>query len=208
MRSATINNLDGSYGTIEHADIWKLVSEYGLGRLYIDGREITAAHVTAVHKHGLEVGARWTRNWFPRESVIDIAREMDAKLTNVGVPAGAQSKQCAVTWDFEEHDNTALMQWLREWRALRPTRNTSWSLEPMQRGWFSTTLIEMVKADTHLEVWAQSYHGDMYPVAQDACWRNLASALRPEQCKLEYDGAHGAPANMDGNVYTLERLPL
>jgi hypothetical protein len=204
MRAATINNLSGSYGTIEHALIWTLVSEYSLDRLYIDGREITADHVAAVHRHGLEVGARWARNWFEGESVIDIAREMDATLTRIGVNA----KQCAVNWDFEDHDNAGLMQWLREWRALRPRRNTSWSLEPMQRGWFSSTLIEMLRADLHLEVWAQTYHGGMYPVAQDACWRNLASALRPEQCKLEYDGAHGAPASMDGNVFTLERLPL
>jgi len=204
MRSATIYDLIGHYGTIEHANIWRLVSEYALDRLYIDGREITADHVTAVHKHGLEVGARFARDWFERDTVIDIARNMDATLTRIG----ANAKQCAVNFDFEDHDNASVMQWLREWRALRPRRATSWSLEPMQRGWFSTTLIDLVRGDTHLDVWAQTYHGDMYPVAQDACWRNLASALRPEQCRLEYDGAHGAPASMDGNVYTLERLPL
>jgi hypothetical protein len=32
--------------------------------------------------------------------------------------------------------------------------------------------------------------------------------LRPEQCLLEYDALHGAPGSMNGNLYTLERLPL
>lgn len=204
MRGAWIADLTGHYGTIEHANIWTQVQRYRLDRLYIDGRQATPEIVDAVHAHGAEVGVFWSYAWFPSVALVDVARMMDGVLTMLKV----RTKQCAVQFDFENHDAPGFLTWLTEWRALRPTRATEWTLEPLQHGWFTRELVAAIEGDAHLTVIPQTFRGDMAQVAQDAVWRDLADYLPASSVKLCYDFAHGAPEAMDGFGFTLERLPL
>lgn len=204
MRGAWITDLAGHYGTINHAQIWEQVSRYQLDRLYIDGRAISDTDVDVIHSHGCEAGAFWSKAWYPNTDVTDIARTMDATLSLIKV----RTKQCAVQFDFENHDPQGFVRWLQEWRALRPTRTTEWTLEPRQRGWFTPELVAAIAGDPKLFVIPQTFRGGMQPVAQDAVWRELAGVLPPARVKLCYDAKQGAPEAMDGFLFTLERLPL
>lgn len=232
MRGAEIDDLPGHFGAkrAKEPRLWTLISTYALDRISLDARQATAQDLTDLRAgqrdlagdlvRGVSVGMHRDPVWGdltydewvqaqaqgrtpPYMDAPTLAHTADADLFHV---ATAQAHP-AYRFDIERHDPAYLLAWLREWRALRPTRATEWTLEPRQRGWFTPELISTLRLDVHLTVIPQTFRGRMQPVAQDAVWRELAAALVPTQVKLCYDAQHGAPEAMDGFLFTLERLP-
>lgn len=202
MRGCWITDLPGSYGSIQHANIWSNVVRNGLTRLYIDARQIKASDVDFIHSKGVEVGIFGNSNWVA--SAAGLADLLDATLTTIG----ATAKQCAVMVDIEQHDPDYVLNWLTAWRKKRATRMSAWTVEPHQAGWFTPALVNAIVKDPNLTVVAQAYLGNMYPCAHDAVRADLETKLPADRCSVFYDAKDGAPGYMDGYLFTMERLPL
>lgn len=205
MKAAWVNDLAGSYGTIENAAIWQKVARYDLVRLYLDGRFATAADITSIHRRTKGAGLYLANNWFPGASSFDFARECDAALVRVG----ASDRQCAIHAQIETpHDPDYVLSFLSEWRDLRPLRATGWVLEGFQSGWFTDPLRRVIAADPNLELYAEAYGGRLQPFQPDAVRSNLVvGGIERRRCLVMYDGDRIPWQWWDGCAFTLERLP-
>src|SRR6266566_4273480 len=89
---------------------------YGITRLYwqANDKQLSPDLFTSIRNQGIEVGILRGPEW-TNASADDLARELDADL---------------------------VIEFLREWRTLRPRRETGWTLEPNQGGWFTAELVQ------------------------------------------------------------------
>src|SRR6266566_2789928 len=112
---------------------------YGVTRLYwqANDKQLSPDLFTSIRNQGIEVGILRGPEW-TNASADDLARELDADLVRLW----SGDKQCAVLADIEAHDAAYVIEFLREWRALRPRRETGWTLEPNQGGWFTAELVQ------------------------------------------------------------------
>jgi hypothetical protein len=111
-----------------------------------------------------------------------------------------------VQFDIEVHDAAVVRDCIKRWRQLRPTRDTSWTLESFQAGWMTDELVQTV-IDNGIRVVPQYYTGDMRPFAQDIAKQNLVRRGYPEALVTGmYDAAH-LPINWDGYAFIQGRLP-
>ncbi len=142
---------------------------------------------------------------------VTLARTMDADLAGVA----SQNKQCYMIADIEglwARPATYVLDWLTEWRRLRPTRFTIWTTEPVQGGAVSDALAARINADLNLYVVPQDYYVGMVPevssqVAMEMC---VASGQRRpilrSKIKNYYDAAK-LPAAWDGVAFDFAKLP-
>lgn len=206
MKVAWINDLAGSYGTIENSEIWSKVGTHQLRRLYLDWRRATRHDVDRIHAHGCEAGLYGANNWYDGITGVDFAREGDAVLVRLGL----DNVQCAVALNVEQpHSPLYFLACLREWRLHRPGRVTAWHLEGMQSGWFSPLLVATINRDVNLEVVAESFTGSMAPQGEDRVRSNLVvGGIDRRRALVAYDGAELYHPWWDGSAFTLERMPL
>ncbi len=143
-------------------------------------------------------------------SAVDLARTMDAALAKI--KRGGYGVQCSVLFDVEypHHDPQYLLDLMHEWRALRPWRDTQWSPEFHQGGWFSSSLVDTINRDTNLAVLPQAYIGDP-PIVQDADLTRCditARGVNKDRVGVFYlagDVAHRE--TWDGIVFRFDQLP-
>lgn len=143
---------------------------YGITRFYweYDDPNLSFGFLESFRPKGLQVGIMAV----PRgESAVDFARNIDAALIKLGMT----SRQCAVIADVEAHDPRYVVDFLTEWRDLRPTRETAWTMEPFQGGWFSPNLLGKINLDPYLTLLPQNYLGDMTPCASDQVRSDLVN---------------------------------
>src|SRR5438552_2641201 len=102
---------------------------YGITRLYWQANDpqLGADLLLSMRDQGIEVGILRGPEW-TQASADDLARELDADLVRLG----SGNSQCAVLADIEAHDPLYVIEFLHEWRLLRPHRVTGWTLEPNQ----------------------------------------------------------------------------
>lgn len=91
----------------------------------------------------------------------DSPETLAKKLHNDLIRLGCDNKQCTVQADIEYHDNDYIIRFLKTWRAIRPTRQTEWTMEPFQGGWFRADLVAAINADPNIRVIPQGYYGNM-----------------------------------------------
>lgn len=176
---------------------------YGITRLYWEATDpqITAPLFDDVRAAGMEVGIMRDPSW-DNFSPTALARELDHDLVRLR----SGDRQCAILADIEKHDADYVIRFLQAWRAVRPRRETAWTLEPLQGGWFERDLVRAcVQAD--VLVVPQTYLGDMSPVPLDAVRSQLIDAGLPRsRVALFYDAAH-IPVWWDGIAFTFAALP-
>lgn len=136
----------------------------GINRLYWEAEDpqLDASLLDAVRAKGFSVGIMRDPHWNG-----DTPEILAARLSKDLDRLGSTSKQCAVIADIEVHDSAYLLSWLHNWRIIRPTRETAWTMEPFQGGWFSPALVSAINADPNIAVVPQGYYGDMRRVNHD-----------------------------------------
>jgi hypothetical protein len=176
---------------------------YGITRWYWEARDpqINAGLLQAIRERSMEVGIMRDPSW-DNASAIDLARQLDADLLRLG----SSNSQCAVLADIEYHDPAYVQAFLGEWRALRPTRVTGWTLEPLQGGWMDQAFERAVDfAD--VTIYPQAYLGNMSPVDPDLVRSDLIErGFRRGAVSCVYNAAH-IPTHWDGIAFRFDQLP-
>jgi len=176
---------------------------YGITRLYWQANDpqISPGLFQAIRDRGMEVGIMRDPSW-NHASAIDLARYLEADL--IGMASG--NAQCAVLADIEYHDPAYIQAFLGEWRALRPSRITGWTCEPLQGGWMTPAFVAAVTG-ANVQVYPQSYLGNMSPVAPDLVRADLVERGFPRsRVAPVYDAAH-IPTHWDGIAFRFDQLP-
>lgn len=218
MRAAWIADLEGTYGRLRAREprLWTQLRHFDIRRVYLDARYATVQDLSDLRKGQKDLNGNFS---VPREAglyrdlawigedAIHSARSCDADLARLG----QTTLQCAYMFQTERHDPTFVLDFLHEWRALRPTRETAWTLEGLQGGWFSPELVKAVRDDPKLTVVPYGYYDaggqSMLPHDLDLVRCNVANAGVPlSRVAVFYDGAR-LPQWWDGCVFTMERLP-
>ena len=148
--------------------------------------------------------AAW--NWWPLLDGGSFAEHVHSLATLVTPLMKAPKVQL----DIETHDPVYILEALRRWRALRPTQDTSWTLESMQAGWMTPAFVaEVIRLK--VRVVPQYYvmvGGDaMAPVAQDMALRNLMRVGFPEKLITGFYDAARLPHYWDGWAFSMGTLP-
>ena len=218
MRAAVILDLPGHFGPISSSGIWTRVSNYKLDRIYFDIRQITTEIIDYCAKRSTLAGINIDpKAWF-NEDLAAGALRTTRKLNELGFTGARAAAPCPVMFDYEEHSIEKVIAGLKAWRATRYKRDTVWTFEPLQGGWVGDRQMrEQIVPDKNLVLMPQVYRGDMSPVAQDACFRDLLRFYPPGQIKLYYQAFqpygpshinYPPPEAWDGCIYDLEHLPL
>jgi hypothetical protein len=213
MKAVWCDALNGSWPA------WDKFRKYGLARIYVsaletkkDGTSRLKELVDGIHSQGFEAGLYRDPHWTGL-SAKDLAATAHTDLLSAGAKYRAQ--QCAYLFDTEYHDPGYLLDLISAWKALRPTREWAWTLEPFQGGWFTKELVDRVNSDDFCTVIPQTYLGGMEPCSELAVISDLVTnrnfvwnyGVAPTQIASFYDGIRGAPERMDGIIFTDGRLP-
>lgn len=172
-------------------------------------RQVSEAYRLGINSHHLAYGIARDPHW---DAITD--PQMLANLANADVlRAKADRAVCPYQFDIEYHDAHFVAETIRLWRKLRPTRLTSWTLEPFQGGWFTKELIDRINNDPNLVVVVQNFFGGMQIADPTPGAANLrrdltSRGIKPDRVKVFYDGARGLPVGWDGCVLSEERLLL
>jgi len=132
--------------------------------------------------------------------------EKVSKQLSIVAPGPDVASFPKVQLDIEQHDPVFILDALERWRELRPKRDTSWTMEPMQGGWMTPAFVTGVLA-CKVRVVPQYYLGDMSPVAQDVALKDLLNAGFPASIVTGFYDAAALPAYWDGFSFTQGRLP-
>lgn len=179
-------------------------AKYGIDTLYYEARDpqIDAAFFDDLRRSNLKPGIMRDPKW-NGASPAGLAFDLDHDLTRLG----SANKTCSVLADIEAHDAAYLSAFISSWRTLRPTRVTSWTLEPWQAGWFTPALVQQLNSDPNLTVLPQLYLGDMTPQVESLVAMQLVSVgVRWDRVRPFYD-AKRLPAAWDGVVFDFNALP-
>jgi hypothetical protein len=224
MRAALINDLPGSYGTINHAAIWEKVARYNLDTLLLDIRQLQQIdsnpddHWTArqVLDRVREKGKRAGVVLVPTDFDPDLSGEQEADyMADFVDRVGYRDLPLTAVFDDERHDPAVILDMLAAWRGRKRTRKTIWSPEGMQAGWFTDRLVQQINADANLWVARQNYAGNMYPFDADRGLRDLLDrGVKLERCEQVTGAVWNTnppsplpfPIWWSGIIFTLELL--
>lgn len=184
-------------------------------------RFVTKDYRAGVKAHGFEYGLMYDPGWFGYSpTALAAAAESDLRL--LGIPPAGQvgaTELLPVRFDIEfPNRETYMPAFLTAWRKLRPSRDTTWTLEPFQGGWIRATsgLVEQINRDRNLIVSTQTFYNKMQPTDIRAAVENLTVGALLERVQCDYDGsrirkeADGAwwmPAGWNGVIFDYDLLP-
>lgn len=178
---------------------------YGIDTLYWDATDpvISAEFFDKVRSWGFKPGITRDPGW-TGASGTQLATLLADDLHRLG----SDNKTCYVIADIEamwQRGSGFVLEWLSAWRAMKPTRITSWTTEPFQGGTVSDELAARINADVNLTVIPQLYFSGMEPaneaqVALEMAQTNGRRDILRSKIKCYYDPAN-LPAAWDGIVF-------
>lgn len=205
MRGVWIDN-----GT--NPDYAKL-ARYGITVPFFDPRDprVTADYLAEVAAHpgidtcGIYTAWNWDGTFKDPKTYVQWT---DAVLRNIGWPGNA-----LVCLDMEKGANGVtdatfgqyVVAALKEWRRLRPKRDTWWTLEGFQGGNFSVIQVQAI-AGKAVRIAPQMYAGNMAPLEHDVTIDLLVHSFPPGMLDGMYDAAV-LPYAWRGFAFTQGRLP-
>lgn len=189
---------------------WAKVQAYRMNGLFfaIFDPRLTKTYIDQVRARGYVVGVYMAWNW-PQTRNLSGPQQtelMSERLAEIAGPTPAKGHpKCQ--WNNEEHDPEMIASGLEHWRKLRPTHDTSWTLEAMQGGWFTAEFVQRILA-TKVRIVPQCYNGPM-TVAWDtlAAARDLTKRGVPDGLISPFFDAARLPEYWDGFAFTMGRLP-
>jgi hypothetical protein len=189
------------------------LARYGITTLYWDATDPVLQTKNADGMGFLDEMRKYVRvgitrdpNWGSLPSGWQLAQAMSHDLDLLE----SANKQCYVIADIEalwQRGSGFVLEWLKKWRELRPTRVTAWTTEPTQGGVISDELVAAINADPNLVVVPQIYYAGMVDAVESRVVLDLAARrIRPDRIYPYYD-AEDMPAAWDGIVFDFARLP-
>lgn len=169
---------------------------------YFDPRDrrVTASYLEAVKAEGFRPGIYFASNWLPDLDGPGLAAHLDGVLKTIGWQGNPP-----VCFDIEQHDPAFLVSCFTAWRKLRPLRQTDWTLEGMQGGWFTPQLTQAL-FHGGIGVVPQFYDGAMRPLPHSVILDLLEAGVLGSQLQGMYDAAQ-LPYRWHGYAFTQARLP-
>lgn len=175
---------------------------HGITAPYFSHRNpsVTSLYLDSVKAQGFTPGIYTAWNWYPSLSAEGYARAFDSELKRIGWAGNAP-----VCIDIETHDVNYVLAFFKEWRRLRPTRVTAWTMEGFQGGLFSASNVaELVGRG--LRFVPQFYRGDMTPVEHSPVIDMLMSGFPGGNIDGFFD-ARSLPYRWRGFAFTQATLP-
>lgn len=186
---------------------WDLLKKHNITWMFVSLRDPDAAkHLAAIKGKGFRGGvyAAWGWDGYAG-SGTHFADKVHTELKRVWPQATAGFPK--VQFNDELHDPLRIEQLLRRWRELRPFTDTSWTLEGMQGGWFTPSLVQAV-IDTRTRVVPQCYTGPMLSTDALAAVRDLTKRGIPDaMISPMYDAKTAETPFQEGWFFTMGRLP-
>jgi hypothetical protein len=183
------------------------LNAHGITRVYFDARD-----TPWVPESPFERGIYRVQSW-DNLSPTYLAGRLSTDVTKWG---GDPRKQLAVHANIELHDPAYIVAFLKEWRRLRPYRETALVIEGMQGGWFTDELRTWVNYGNPngllghgfgIDVLAEAYTGPMGPLDPDEVRSDLENyGVARSRCLVMYDAAK-LKTRWDGCAFTQQRLP-
>jgi hypothetical protein len=176
---------------------------YGITRLYWQANDpqISAGLFKAIRERSMEVGIMRDPTW-DNIGAVKLANVLNDDLIRLG----SSNSQCAVLADIEAHDPAYVGSFAIEWRTLRPTRVTGWTLEPLQGGWMDAAFARVV-AGRDIAAFPQAYFGNMSPVDPDLVRCDLIERGWPRGAVSCVYSATSLPTHWDGIAFRFDQLP-
>jgi hypothetical protein len=184
---------------------------YGIDTLYWDATDpqISVEFFDKVRSWGFKPGITRDPGWTGGDGV-KLATVLNDDLKRLG----SDNKTCYVIADIEamwQRGSGFVLNWLTEWRRLRPTRITAWTTEPFQGGTVSDELAARINSDPNLTVIPQLYFSQMEPANEAACALEMCQTsgrrdIDRARIKSYYDPRFLPPA-WDGIVFDFAKLP-
>lgn len=192
---------------------WEAVAKHQINGLYfaINDPRLDAAYLADVRARGLAVGLYVVSNWpgymgDDGTSGAKMAEQTSWRFNKIMEGGTVLSSFPKVQFDIEQHDPKFVGDCITRWRELHPKQDTSWTMEPMQGGWFNLTLVTTLVAKK-VRVVPQYYGGSMQPFAQDVCFKDVLVRGIPHGSISGFYDAAALPLSWDGFAFTQGRLP-
>lgn len=133
---------------------------HGITAPYFSHRDptVTADMLDRVVDDGMRPGIYSAWNWYPNLDGPGYAAMLSSELKRIGWKGNAP-----VCVDIETHDVAYILAFFKEWRQVRPTRPTAWTMEGFQGGLFNGPAVAAILA-SNVRLVPQFYRGDMSPV--------------------------------------------
>lgn len=181
------------------------LKRHGITRAFFHGFD-DPVHMRRAEALGFGIGVYFAWNWdeFMGASGAEMAEVVDQRVTQIAPGSGPALPR--VQFDIELHDADWVLDCFRRWRELRPTRETSWTLESHQSGWFTRALVDSLIL-RKVRIIPQLYLGDMTPVDGLFEMKSLIASGVPAVLVSGFYDAAALPAWWDGFAFSMGRLP-
>ena len=186
---------------------WEAITANGIDGLFFDPRDerVKKGYLEEVQAKlkgavGIYFGHGWSElGHEPEQYVKEASKYLGPLRKDNNFPK--------VQINIEYHEPEFIMEVFRLWRVVYPWHATSWSLEPMQGGWMSSSfVVSLIK--NKIRVSPQLFgSGDMVEYAADRVMRDLVKRGFPiDLISSTYD-ASKLHLWWDGFAFTQGRLP-
>lgn len=182
---------------------------HGIDTCFFDGRDpkANANNFQQLADRGFHPGVYYGWNWYPTMSGVQFAEHVSSDLKRIGWQVNPP-----VILDLETHDIAGyVLPCLTRWRALRPTRQTIYTLEGMQGGTFDAPTVQAINK-LNVLVAPQLYvdntaHGgtNMDPHPHSPVIDLLMAGFEGKRIVGFYDAAH-LPYRWSGVAFSQGRL--
>lgn len=174
-----------------------------------DATNVTAAHFAELRGWGYRPWLTRSADWGD-VSAADLAALMSHDVHAVA----ADAAPLGMVADIEalwRRGGGYVLDWLAEWRHLRPQRRTVWTTEPMQGGAIGDSLAARINSDVNLLVAPQLYDKDMTPYNEGRVVADVIQARGRRDIDrsrvIAYYGARTLNFDWSGLVFDFTKLP-
>ncbi len=123
--------------------------------------QLSKTLLESIRRQAIKVRVMRDPSWNGLSAVAAGAALSDDITRLGGGEVGTSAAQLAAMLDAEVHDSRYVITAIRRFRELRSGRHLIWTCEPLQGGWFSPELVQLINDDPLLAVAPQTYYGDM-----------------------------------------------
>jgi len=188
------------------------LAKYGITTLYWDATDPVLMTTNKAKEPFLVEMRKYVRVGITRDPVWtgSTGKQLAGLLATDLHRLESDNLQCYVIADIEalwQRGSAYVLEWLKAWRTLKPTRVTAWTTEPTQGGVISDELVTAINNDPNLIVVPQIYYAGMVDAVESRVVLDLAARkIRPDRIYPYYD-AGDMPAAWDGIIFDFAALP-
>jgi hypothetical protein len=186
--------------------------QYGFTHVYWSERAHTKAHITQARGQNFQVGVYTNPQWYGYEPAKDNRLRVSRRVTALGGDDAQMDVQinhekgAALAAGQPDGGNQYIIDWFTWWRKVRPQRETSWTMEGFQGGWFPQAFRS--PALTGVTLVPQCYDGNMVPFDSFGVAKDLVDwGVDFKRILPIYDAPEVFRRGSTGFFYMEHRLP-